>query len=48
VRARAAEGDEKERLWQLWTAVEPQEDTFAARRSTETPVVVLEPGDGTA
>lgn len=48
VRARAAEGEEKDRLWQLWTAVEPQEEAFAARRSTETPVVILEPGDGTA
>jgi deazaflavin-dependent oxidoreductase (nitroreductase family) len=47
VRARPAEGEERGRLWQRWTAVDPQQDTYAARRSTETPVVVLEPRDGT-
>jgi F420H(2)-dependent quinone reductase len=43
VRARLAVADERERLWQLWLAVDPQLDAFAARRSTRTPVVVLEP-----
>jgi hypothetical protein len=48
VRARAAEGSERERLWQRWADVNPQLDSFAGLRSTETPVVVLEPRDGTA
>ena len=48
VRARAAEGSERERLWRRWAAVNPQLDSCAGLRSTETPVVVLEPRDGTA
>ena len=48
VRARAAAGPERDRLWQRWAAVNPQLDSFAGLRSTETPVVVLEPRDGTA
>jgi F420H(2)-dependent quinone reductase len=48
VRARLAEGDERDRLWQRWKGVEPQLDGYAGRRPTETPVVVLEPRDGTA
>ena len=48
VRARQAEGEEKERLWLLWVAVDPQQDAYAARRSTDTPVVVLEPRAATA
>jgi deazaflavin-dependent oxidoreductase (nitroreductase family) len=43
VRARVATGEERDRLWQLWRAVNPDLDGYAARRSTETPVVVLEP-----
>ena len=43
VRARLAVDGERDRLWKLWLAVDPQLDAFAARRSTETPVVVLEP-----
>jgi deazaflavin-dependent oxidoreductase (nitroreductase family) len=43
VRARLAVDDERDRLWKLWLAVDPQLDAFAARRSTGTPVVVLEP-----
>ena len=43
VRARRAEGDERDRLWQRWVAIDPQHDDYAARRSTETAVVVLEP-----
>jgi F420H(2)-dependent quinone reductase len=38
-----AEGEERDRLWQRWAAVQPQLDGFAAQRSTETPVIVLEP-----
>jgi deazaflavin-dependent oxidoreductase (nitroreductase family) len=48
VRARAAAGAERDRLWQRWAAVNPQLDAFAGLRSTKTPVVVLEPRDGTA
>jgi deazaflavin-dependent oxidoreductase (nitroreductase family) len=43
VRARRAAGEERERLWQRWVALDPKLDAFAGRRSTETPVVVLEP-----
>ena len=43
VRARAAKGEERERLWKRFVAVEPELDVYADRRSTETPVVVLEP-----
>jgi deazaflavin-dependent oxidoreductase (nitroreductase family) len=48
VRARAATGEERKRLWQRWRAVNPDLDGFAGRRSTETPVVVLEPRDESA
>ena len=48
VRARLTAGDERARLWQRWAAVDQGLDGYAARRSTETPVVVLEPRDGTA
>jgi deazaflavin-dependent oxidoreductase (nitroreductase family) len=43
VRARAAEGDERARLWARWGEHDPGLDAFAARRSRETAVVVLEP-----
>lgn len=45
VRARVAEGAERDRLWQRWLTIDPQLDAFVAARSTETPVVVLEPRD---
>jgi F420H(2)-dependent quinone reductase len=48
VRARATAGGERERLWQRWLANDPNLEAFAARRSTETPVIVLEPRDETA
>lgn len=52
VRARCCTGDERERLWQRWRAVNPDLDRYAGRRSTVTPVVVLEPAtvfaDGTS
>jgi deazaflavin-dependent oxidoreductase (nitroreductase family) len=48
VRTRACVGEERARLWQRWAEVDPDLDAYAARRSTETPVVVLEPRDGTA
>jgi F420H(2)-dependent quinone reductase len=47
VRARLAAGEERDRLWQRWVAVDPQIDMYAGRRSTQTPVVVLEPRDET-
>ncbi len=47
VRARRSAGEERDRLWQRWVAVDPRLAAYAAGRSTETPVVVLEPGDGT-
>lgn len=43
VRAREATGDERDRLWQRWAEVDDGLDGWAARRSTQTPVVVLEP-----
>ena len=43
VRAHAATGAERDRLWGRWAAVDKQLDDFAALRSVETPVVVLEP-----
>ncbi len=39
VRARAAVGEERERLWKLY----PDAPPFVASRKTETPIVVLEP-----
>ena len=47
VRARAAAGAERERMWRLWGAVDPKLDQYAALRTVETPVVVLEPRDAT-
>ncbi len=47
VRARRSAGEERDRLWQRWVEVDPRLAAYAAGRSTETPVVVLEPGDGT-
>ncbi len=43
VRARAAVGEERERLWQQWRVIDKNLDGYAARRPTETAVVVLEP-----
>jgi len=43
VRARAAEGDERSRLWARWREVDTKLDAYAALRSSETAVVVLEP-----
>jgi deazaflavin-dependent oxidoreductase (nitroreductase family) len=48
VRARPTAGEERNRLWQRWVAINPDLDAYAGRRSTETPVIVLEPRDGTA
>ncbi len=43
VRGRAAEGDERTRLWNRWREIDENLDEFAARRPEETAVVVLEP-----
>jgi deazaflavin-dependent oxidoreductase (nitroreductase family) len=43
VRARAAEGEERSRLWARWAHYDRDLDAYAARRSRETAVVVLEP-----
>jgi deazaflavin-dependent oxidoreductase (nitroreductase family) len=43
VRGRAAEGEERSRLWDRWRHYDKNLDEFAALRSGETAVVVLEP-----
>jgi deazaflavin-dependent oxidoreductase (nitroreductase family) len=43
VRGRAAEGDERARLWTRWREIDTNLDGYAALRSSETAVVVLEP-----
>ncbi|HYF72038.1 MAG TPA: nitroreductase/quinone reductase family protein [Nocardioides sp.] len=42
VRARRAEGADRERLWARWAAIDKNLEAYAARRPTETAVVVLE------
>ena len=42
VRARRAEGAERERLWSRWAGIDANLEAYAARRPTETAVVVLE------
>ena len=46
VRARAATGDERSRLWARWGEFEANLDAYAARRPSQTAVVVLEPRSG--
>jgi F420H(2)-dependent quinone reductase len=43
VRARAAQGAERARLWAAWRQIDPNLDAYAERRSSETAIVVLEP-----
>ena len=43
IRARAAHGNERDRLWAAWRALDTNLDAYATRRSSETAVVVLEP-----
>jgi len=45
VRGRAAEREERARLWDRWRELDKNLDEYAARRSVETAVVVLEPVD---
>jgi len=40
---RRAVGEERERLWDGWRALDEGLDEYAARRPRETSVVVLEP-----
>lgn len=42
VRGRAAEGEERSRLWARWREIDKDLDGFAALRSSETAVVVFE------
>jgi deazaflavin-dependent oxidoreductase (nitroreductase family) len=48
IRAHRATGDERDRLWRCWVAVDPRIDAYAGLRSTATPVIVLEPRHGSA
>jgi hypothetical protein len=43
VKAHAAAGAERSRLWAKWREVEPELDGYAARRPSETALVILEP-----
>ena len=43
VRGRAAEGEERSRLWDRWREIDKNLDAYAARRPGETAVVILEP-----
>ncbi|TCC41976.1 nitroreductase/quinone reductase family protein [Kribbella speibonae] len=43
VRGRAAEGEERQRLWARWQEIDKNLDEYAARRPRTTAVVVLEP-----
>jgi deazaflavin-dependent oxidoreductase (nitroreductase family) len=43
VRASVAKGDERSRLWGRWREIDAKLDAFAALRSSETAVVILEP-----
>ena len=43
VTARAAQGEERARLWRRWREIDARLDAYAALRSSETAVVVLEP-----
>jgi F420H(2)-dependent quinone reductase len=42
VTGRPAQGEERERLWARWRQIEEKLDAYAARRSMQTAVVVLE------
>jgi deazaflavin-dependent oxidoreductase (nitroreductase family) len=46
VRARRVDGDERDRLWQLWAEIDEGLDAYADSRTADTPVVVFEPRDG--
>jgi len=43
-RARVAEGEERERLWELMNGIRPHYDEYVTRTDREIPVVVLDRG----
>lgn len=43
VRARRAQGVERDRLWSRWAEIDRNLEDYASRRPTETAVVILEP-----
>jgi len=43
IRGRAAVGEERSRLWDRWREIDKKLDSYAALRSSETAVVILEP-----
>jgi deazaflavin-dependent oxidoreductase (nitroreductase family) len=43
ITARAAHGDERSMLWAAWRELDRDLDAYAARRPSETAVVILEP-----
>ncbi|MDH3293811.1 MAG: nitroreductase family deazaflavin-dependent oxidoreductase [Acidimicrobiia bacterium] len=43
VTGRAAEGEERDRLWARWSEIDKNLDAYADLRRTEAPVVILEP-----
>jgi len=45
VRARMADGEERDRLWRRWAKVDEGLDSYAASRLADTPVVVFESRD---
>jgi deazaflavin-dependent oxidoreductase (nitroreductase family) len=48
VTGRVAEGEQRSRLWARWREIDTNLDGYAALRSTETAVVVLEPSQSGA
>ena len=46
VRAAAADGPERSRLWARWRDIDKQLDAYAALRSSQTAVVILQPRPG--
>jgi deazaflavin-dependent oxidoreductase (nitroreductase family) len=48
VRARAAQGDERARLWARWAEIDKDLEAYAAKRPHETAVVILEPMESAA
>lgn len=48
IRAHAADGQERARLWQRWLEIDPKLDEFAALRPGDTAVVVLQPRSAAA
>jgi len=46
ITGREAEGEERERLWARWQEIDKNLDGYAARRSSQTAVVILEPRTG--